>query len=168
MELHQPSITSTVEAIVNFLIWPSITTTTMILLSSFTTSMYSNHHSLSSALTSFISAPLTVPLPVNILVVVDIPVESRVSHLLVADRALRATLPLLRTFYLSEFHPLLHSRGCRAVFQFSETENFNPKFLQQSAPTSSICHGHYARTVMILSENSLSSSSSSLCSTTLH
>ena len=55
----------------------------------------------------------------------------------------------------------------RAVFQFSETENFNPKVLQQSAPTSSICLRHYARTVMILSENSLSSSSS-LCSTTLH
>jgi len=68
----------------------------MILLSSFTTSMYSNHHPLSSALTSFISAPLTVPLPVNILVVVDNPVESRVSHLLVADRALRAA---------DRFHP---------------------------------------------------------------
>ena len=52
--------------------------------------MYSNHHSLSSALTSFISAPLTVPLPVNILVVVDNPVEFRVSHFLVADRALLA------------------------------------------------------------------------------
>ena len=90
MELHQPSIISTVEAIVNFLIWPSITTTTMMLLSSSTTSMYSNHHSLSSAFTSLISALLTVPLPVNILVVVDIPVEFRVSHFLVADRALRA------------------------------------------------------------------------------
>ena len=37
-----------------------------------------------------------MPLPVNILVVVDIPVESRVSHLLVADRALRAA---------DRFHP---------------------------------------------------------------
>ena len=55
----------------------------------------------------------------------------------------------------------------QSSFQFSETENFNPKFLQQSAPTSRICCRHYARTVTILSENSLTSSSS-LCSTTLH
>jgi len=55
----------------------------------------------------------------------------------------------------------------RAVFRFSETENFNPKFLQQSAPTSSICLGPTHEQATILSENSLTSSSS-LCSTTLH
>ena len=129
MELHQPSIISTVEATVNFLIWPSIATTTMMLLSSSTTSMYSNHHSLSSTFTSLISALLTVPLPVNFFVVVDIPVEFFVSHFPVADRALLAAdrshpRDLLRRqhqlcfglFIWSEFHPCSTHGGVEQFF----------------------------------------------------